>query len=201
MDAKPIVSAAFSASDTSPPFPMILSDQTVCLRRFHVRDVPRLFEAASESLDELCTSMTWCHPGYSLDDSTSFVLRSYNQWEKGEHFSFAICDAADREFLGSIGLSHLNTTHRFANLGYWVRTSRAGQGIATAATRMVARWAFTQLRLNRLEIVVAANNEASRRVAEKAGARREGVMRNRLNLGGERLDAVMYALVPQDFKA
>lgn len=201
MEIKPIGSTTVPASETPAEPATVLSGQSVCLRRFHADDIPALYAAACESLGELCACMTWCHPGYSIEDSTSFILKSHNQWEKGQHFSFAICDLEDGTFLGSIGLSHLNPTHRFANLGYWVRSGRSGRGIATAATRLVARWAFDELNLNRLEIVVAANNRPSQRVAEKVGARREGVMRRRLILAGQQLDAFMYALVPADLGA
>ena len=56
------------------------------------------------------------------------------------------------------------------NVGYWVRTGCTRQGIATATVRLVARLAFEDLDLERLEFVIGVDNVASRRVAEKAGA-------------------------------
>ncbi len=201
MDAKPVKSGTMPSVETAGLPAMVLSDQLVSLRRFQAQDAPALHAAACESLGELCAGMTWCHPGYSLEESRLFVEKASAQWDKREHFSFAICDGDEGEFLGSIGLSHLNAAHRFANVGYWVRTARAGRGVATAATRLMARWAFTELELNRLELVVAVNNKPSQRVAEKAGAKREGILRQRLVLGGQRLDAFVYSLVPQDLGA
>jgi ribosomal-protein-serine acetyltransferase len=180
---------------------MMRSDQFIIIRPFRPEDVPVLFAAARESVGELCATMTWCHPGYSLEDSMAFVLRCHNQWERGEQYSFAICDAEDGSFYGSVGLSHLNQVHKFANVGYWVRTSQTGQGIASAATLLIARFAFLELGLHRLEIVAATNNRASQRVAEKAGAKREGILRHRLVLGGRRRDAILYSLVPGDLTA
>jgi RimJ/RimL family protein N-acetyltransferase len=60
------------------------------------------------------------------------------------------------------------------------------------------KFAFTQLGLRRIEIVAAVGNVPSQRVAEKAGASREGVLRNRLLINGESLDAVLFSLVPED---
>jgi RimJ/RimL family protein N-acetyltransferase len=85
--------------------------------------------------------------------------------------------------------------HRFANLGYWVRTSATRQGVATEAVRQVAEFAFGNTDLVRLEIVCAVGNDASQRVAERAGAAREGALRHRLLLHGQPVDAVMYSLV------
>jgi RimJ/RimL family protein N-acetyltransferase len=53
--------------------------------------------------------------------------------------------------------------------------------------------------LLRAEIVVAVGNTASLRAAEKSGARREGVLRNRITVGEKIFDAVMFSLTPQDF--
>ncbi|MFS8084914.1 MAG: GNAT family N-acetyltransferase, partial [Acidobacteriota bacterium] len=82
--------------------------------------------------------------------------------------------------------------------GYWVRTSAAGRGIATGAARLMARFSFEQVGLHRVEIVAAVPNIASQRVAEKVGAVREGVLRNRLLIGKESQDAVLFSLIPED---
>jgi RimJ/RimL family protein N-acetyltransferase len=84
-------------------------------------------------------------------------------------------------------------------LGYWVRSRRRGQGIAARAARLVARFGFERLGLLRAEIVVAVGNTASLRAAEKSGAQREGVLRNRITVRDKIYDAVMYSLIPQDF--
>jgi RimJ/RimL family protein N-acetyltransferase len=62
----------------------------------------------------------------------------------------------------------------------------------------MARFSFEQVGLHRDEILAAVPNVASQRVAEKAGAVREGVLRNRLLIGGESQDAVLFSLIPED---
>jgi ribosomal-protein-serine acetyltransferase len=180
--------------------PVEFSDGSIGIRRFRSADVPLLFAAARESAVELCTWMTWCHLEYSLADAANFVLNCDTEWSRGTHYSFAIFDSRSGAFLGSVGLSHLNRAHRFANVGYWVRTSRTGQGIASTALRLIGRFALTELDLIRVEIVAALDNRASQRVAEKSGARREGILRSRLLLRGEAHDAVLFSLVPEDLE-
>jgi len=175
-----------------------LYTSTVRIRRFAPEDAVSLYEATRESISALCAWMVWCHPEYSLQDSRSFILNCDRDWDRGESFSFAIVDSTDQRFLGSAGLSRLNSAHRFANLGYWVRSSRAGQGIASAAVRLAAEFAFRELNLHRLELVVPIGNKPSQRVADKVGAHCEGVMRKRLIIGGKHHDAVLYALLPED---
>ena len=74
----------------------------------------------------------------------------------------------------------------------------ARRGVATEAVRQVADFAFGNTDLVRLEIVCAVGNDASQRVAERAGAVREGVLRHRLLLHGQPVDAVMYSVVRRE---
>jgi len=79
-----------------------------------------------------------------------------------------------------------------------VRQSQQGRGIATKATQAIATFGFKELELTRLEIVVAEENLASRRVAEKVGARFECIPRNRLVIRGMPTDSAVYSLQPFD---
>jgi ribosomal-protein-serine acetyltransferase len=170
------------------------------IRRFRAEDVPPLFEALSESIDDLCRWMVWCHPGYTMEDCAAFVSACDAKWERGESYSFVIFDVRDGSFLGSVGLNQINHAHRVANLGYWVRSSRAGRGIASAAVRLASRFGLQELGLNRLDIVMPVENLSSQRVAQKAGAKCEGILRNRLVLQDRTFDAVLYSMVAEDLK-
>jgi ribosomal-protein-serine acetyltransferase len=65
---------------------------------------------------------------------------------------------------------------------------------------IAARFGLDTVGLQRFEIVVETTNVASLRVAEKAGAHHEGILRNRLNSYGVPRDVVMFSLIPQDFE-
>jgi RimJ/RimL family protein N-acetyltransferase len=76
-----------------------------------------------------------------------------------------------------------------------VRSSRTGLDIAPAATRLVAQFGFDELKLERIEIMMAVENYPSRRVAEKVGATLEGTLRRRLRLHEVQHDAYLFSLV------
>jgi RimJ/RimL family protein N-acetyltransferase len=177
---------------------VLLSDGSIGLRQFTLEDVPTLFAAVHESMAQLSAWMIWAHPNYSIEDTRAFVSKCGPGWEKGEQYSFAMVDLQNGQFLGSVGLSAINRAHGFANLGYWVRTGKTRHGVATSATRMAARFSFEALGLNRVELLVPTANVASQRVAEKAGAKREGVLRKRLRLNGTPHEAFVYSFVPED---
>jgi len=172
-----------------------LSNDVVKIRRYCADDIPSLFEAARESTKEMLAWLSWCHPNYTVEESRSFVLSSKTAWNEKTRFAFAGLDVSSGLFLGGVGLNQINRNHNFANLGYWVRSSQTGRGVATAATLLAAEFGFEDLGLNRIEILTATGNAASGRVAEKAGAKREVILRNRLLLHNSPHDAVIYSLI------
>jgi RimJ/RimL family protein N-acetyltransferase len=162
------------------------------IRRYQLEDDAEVAEAARESLDELQTWMPWCHAGYSIDDSRSWLQIQVPAFDAGSAFEFAIA-AADGSYLGGCGLNQIDRINKRANLGYWVRSSARRRGVATAAVRDIRDWAFANTELIRLEIVIAVGNLASHGVAEKAGAVREGRLHRRLVLHGRAHDATMFS--------
>lgn len=175
-----------------------LTDGKVTLRPFQYADAPDLYAAVRESLADLKPWMAWARDGYLPRDASDFIALARAKWEEGEHYGFSITDADTGGFIGGCSLSSLHRVYHFCNLGYWVRSGRRGQGLAGRAARLAARFAMTRLQMVRVEVVVAQGNTASLRVAEKMGAHREGVLRNRITVGMKRHDAVMFSLVPND---
>jgi ribosomal-protein-serine acetyltransferase len=168
------------------------------LRPFRDDDVSGLYEAVRESMAEVSPWLSWCHQDYSIDESRQFISSRAQAADSDEWYSFGIFEKETGTFLGGVGLNFINRVHQMGNLGYWVRTTAAGRGIATQAARLMARFAFEQVRLHRVEIVVAIPNIASQRVAEKTGAVREGILRNRLLIRGAAHDAILFSLIPSD---
>ena len=177
-----------------------ITDGVIVLRPFHLEDEAQLYEAVHESLAELKPWMSWAYDGYALRDSREFIQITRARWDERTLFAFAMIDPKDGSVLGGCSLSHMHPVYYLCNLGYWVRTSRRGEGIAGRAAILAARFAFEQVGLIRVEIVVALENKASMRVAEKVGAHYEGVLRNRMVVGRDVYDAHMYSLIPQDFE-
>lgn len=169
----------------------------VSIRPFRAEDVPGLFESVRESIDDLSPWMPWCHSEYAISEARDWVGKQIAAFEARDEFHFAII-SGDEQIAGVCGLNGINRENRLANLGYWVRSSHARRGIATRATRLLADWAFQNTELNRLEILVAIRNHPSLRVAAKAGAVWEGVLRGRLRHRGEMHDAVLFSIVRSD---
>ncbi len=175
-----------------------LTDGKILLRPWRVDDVDALYDAIIESYKELSPWMLWCQENYQKEASTTFIMSCEETWRNDTAYGFAIIDVETGLLLGSVGINQINRPYRMANLGYWMRTSCAGRGVASSATILCARFGFEQLNFERIEIMASVGNLASLRVAEKVGAVREGVLRRRLWLSDGPHDAVLFSLIPQD---
>ncbi|MBC7877976.1 MAG: GNAT family N-acetyltransferase [Anaerolineales bacterium] len=181
-------------------FPFItLTDNTITLRAFEFGEENELYQAVQESLLELEPWMSWANEQYTSEVAANFITITRAQWSNGGMYAFAISDAKTGKILGGCSLSHIHPIYHFCNLGYWVRTSRHGEGIAGRATKLIAQFAFEKVKLIRTEIVIAVGNEPSKRVAEKVGAHYEGLLLNRMVVGKDFYNADMYSLIPSDF--
>src|SRR6266516_4309987 len=175
-----------------------LADGELIVRPYRPDDIPALFEAARASIPELSKWMPWCHADYSIEETKSFILSRPERWAKDAEYGFGVFSREDGRFLGGVGMNFIYRVHHGAKLGYWIRSSETGRGVAAKAARLVAQFGFEQLAFQRIEILAATSNVASQRVAEKTGALKEGVLRHRLRLHGQPVDAVLYSLIAED---
>jgi RimJ/RimL family protein N-acetyltransferase len=152
-----------------------LSDGTITIQAYEPGIELAVFEAARESVREVGPWMKTWREGATYAIAARHVAESIQAWHAGAWYDFAITRIDSAAFLGRVGLDRI-TASETANVGYWVRTGQTGQGIATAAVRLIARFGFEDLGLRRLELLVAVENLASRRVAEKVGARFQGIV-------------------------
>ena len=165
---------------------MTLEDDVVRLRPFAEGDVPAIAAACQDPEIPRWTAVP-----------SPYTEADARQWlESDEEESFAVVDKASDELLGSIGVRYLDGG--IGEVGYWVKREARGRGVATRALGLIARWALVDKGLGRFQLRADVANEASQRVAEKAGFVREGVLRSALAFKGERRDVVMYSLVPDD---
>jgi RimJ/RimL family protein N-acetyltransferase len=173
-----------------------LTDGAVELRAPRRSDASELHDAVRSSLPELVPWMAWAHPAYGEVEAAEWIRRAARSFADGLEFQFVYRAVDTGAVLGTIGLNAIDRLNRWANLGYWVRTDRSGEGLVTRAARLVAGFGFGELGLGRIEILAAVENRRSQAVAERLGALREGVLRRRLRVGDVVQDAAVFSLVP-----
>ena len=179
---------------------MSLKEKTnIIIERVDHKHLNGFTEAIIESRHELFASGFVGNPENAFEETKNWISGGVELWNSDKAYYFCIIDESSNQLVGQTFLNHVERMYQMANLGYWVRTNRAGEGIATEAAKLVAQYGFENLGFQRLEIVTEKDHIASQRIAEKIGAVREGLLRNRLILNGSVHDAYMYSLIPSDF--
>ena len=112
----------------------------ILLRPPQMEDAEAIYEAVHVSLSELMPWMDWCSPEYSIENTSERLKTLPCIWDDGEAYDFAIVDAESDLILGLCGINQIIDRHQFANLGYWVRSDRTGDGIATEAVQLLAQF-------------------------------------------------------------
>jgi ribosomal-protein-alanine N-acetyltransferase len=130
-------------------------------------------------------------------------LRQYHRELRDDHgYPYLIFSDADASLIGGLNLSNIRRgVAQAASLGYWMGAPHVDRGLMTDAVRAGVRFAFTALRLNRLEAACLPSNRASQRVLEKVGFAREGRARRYLKINGQWQDHDLFALLQDDPRA
>lgn len=177
----------------------LFDNGVITIRPFRPEDVQNFFFAVRASAESLGRWMPWYHAGYPIEEAYAWLETCQTEWARESSYPFLIVASNSQEVIGGVDINQINRDHNFGNIGYWVSSSHTGRGIATAAVKIVAHFGFVEAGFTRLEIVALIDNAASRRVAEKAGAKFECIARNRLVGWGASHDAAIYSFIPADF--
>jgi RimJ/RimL family protein N-acetyltransferase len=171
------------------------SDGTVMLRPWTETDLPELVRCFEDP-----TISRWLpmipYP-YTDADALEWFSTLSPRLAEGTGAGFAIVDASGG-LLGGCALRP--DDDRRAEVGYWVRKDRRGEGIATRALRLLSGWAFDDLGFARVQLHTDVENVASQPVAEKAGYVREGVLRAWLEIRGKPRDHVLYSVLSTEWR-
>lgn len=127
-------------------------------------------------------------------------LRRYREEiAQGTGMPFLIFENANGRLAGGITLGNIRYgVAQTGQVGYWIGVNHAGRGLMAEALQLVVRFAFDTLRLHRVEAACIPDNARSIRVLEKAGFKREGLLRSYLRINGVWQDHYLYALISGD---
>ncbi len=172
-----------------------LQTARLCLRplsRAHLESMLPLISAREIA----ATTLRIPHP-YTREDAEQYFSSMEKLIDEGVMLRRSIFIRSSDEYCGSVGL-HVEKDHGRAEMGYWIGVPYWGRGYASEAARAVVEYGLRELGLNRIYATVFAGNTASRRVAEKAGMRYEGCMKQHVKKWGEYRDLEIYAVLAAD---
>ena len=113
--------------------------------------------------------------------------------------AFVICDLASGRIAGDININCIVRGHfHSAYLGYAVGEPFARRGYMTEGLRLVCRYAFTEMKLHRLEANIQPDNLPSLALARKCGFRKEGFSPRYLEINGQWRDHERWAILADE---
>jgi len=165
----------------------------VLLRPWRATDVDQLVEACK---DPAIPRWTAAPDPYTPADAESWVRGDPLPEEPpGDRISFCMADAQQPELLlGSMSIMRIKRGGG-SEIGYWSAPWARGRGATTRAVLVLARWARREFELRRVELAIAVDNDASNRLAERAGFTCEGRLREYREAKGVWRDHFMWSLV------
>ncbi len=169
-----------------------LSDGVVRLRVPERKDVDAIFAACQ---DPAIIRFTRVPFPYSRLHAQAFVRNAHHELRAGSGVHLVAADPGTDTLLGVCGLV-IDHPRRSAEVGYWVTPAARGHQVARRSVRQIVTWAFARFELQRVQLMADHRNLASQRVAEACGFRREGILRSYEDRLGERIDYVMFSVLP-----
>ncbi|HTV67395.1 MAG TPA: GNAT family protein [Rhizobiaceae bacterium] len=127
-------------------------------------------------------------------------LKRYREdFRLGTAVPFFIFDNETGKLVGGVTLGNIrHGVSQSGHIGYWIGVKHAGKGFMVEAVQLLTAFAFETLRLHRIEAACIPDNARSIRVLEKAGFRREGLLRSYLRINGVWQDHYLYAMIADD---
>ncbi len=166
-----------------------LSDGTVVLDRHSDDDLEAHLAGEDE---EQARRFGW----YPRRSTRASVRRAFDGWaadwsSNGPNRTFPLRDAASCALGGGVQVRQREEV--VAELSYWVFPPFRGRGYATRGLRLACAWAPTELGVERLELYIEPDNEASRAAARAAGFVERGVLRQHERIGASLRDMILYS--------
>ncbi len=166
------------------------------LRARHEADVPILDEELNG--DVLHTSRSDRSPWRPMVPGAQGSR--YRIVEPNDSFApFSVVELASGTLAGAAVLGDIDPHGRLASLGMALRPAFRGKGLATDIVRVLCHYGFTVLGLHRLQVETLVDNHPMLKAAERAGFRREGVLRDGGWVMGEFLDLVVLGLLTTEW--
>ena len=176
-----------------------LETHRLVLRQFRIEDAEDMFTNWASD-PEVTRFLTW--PAHTGVEVTRMLLNSWiRRYEDGGFFNWAIEWKESGRVIGNISVVRFIEELETADIGYCMSRAYWGRGIMPEALRAVMDYLFDTVGVNRVTACHDLNNPKSGRVMQKAGMKREGIMRGAGKNNRGICDEVRYGVIRSDREA
>ncbi|MBR9689304.1 MAG: GNAT family N-acetyltransferase [Candidatus Altiarchaeota archaeon] len=138
---------------------------------------------------------------YPRNGAEKFIQKKQREFASGKSYNFGIILNETDKLIGSIGLGDIKPIEKKTFIGYWLSKDFWGRGIMTEAVNLVLDFGFNQLKLHKISAGIFSVNTGSKRVLEKCGFKREGLLRDERFKRGSWHDEFRYGILKTEFKS
>lgn len=178
-------------------FPTLVTKRLV-LREVADHDVEAVFAMESDPV----AMRYWSRPPMrNIDEARASVKRAKTFFPERVGLRWSIARPIDDLMLGHLSLFNFSEQSRRADIGYGLGREHWGQGFMHEALTAVVDYAFGPMGLRRLEADIDPRNHASLRALERLGFAREGLLRERWQVGDEISDTVFMGMLAHEWQA
>lgn len=179
-------------------FPILKSD-TLTLKKVEEHHLEEVYDIYSnDTVFENCGII----PKYNKATVKNMIGHFERDFNKRSRIKWGIVTNEDSErVVGIMEAFDFNQKVNMATIGYFLAESQWGQGIAAEATRIVVKFLFEEVGVNRIQAEVMPANERSKRVLLKNGFIKEGTLRQASLWSGKGIvDLEIYGLLQEEYK-
>jgi len=176
----------------------VLRTERLVLREIDDRDVEAVFEMESDPVAMLYWSRP---PMVDMAEAVATVERSKTFFAQRAGLKWVLSRADDGRHMGNVGVFGFVEPSNRAEIGYGLARQFWGQGFMHEALIAVIDYAFGPLALRRLEADTHPRNERSIHALERLGFSREGLLRERWQVGDEISDTLYLGLLAHEWHA
>ncbi|MFI7502133.1 GNAT family N-acetyltransferase [Streptomyces sp. NPDC049687] len=154
--------------------PVLTTGDGLLLRPWRAEDAPAVYTAFQDPLMH-----QWhIRSADSEEEVAGWIAEWQQSWGTERSAQWAVVDEDTHLLVGRVALRTILLSEGTAEVAYWTTRAARGRGVAVRATAALTRWALDEIGFHRLELSHATANEASCRVAVKAGFTLEGTLRS-----------------------
>ena len=175
-----------------------LLGKRITLREYRISDLDNIRQWVNDPEITNTLSDVFLYP-HSKNESEVFL----NMIMEGKSSikSFVIAEKDSLEYIGQIDLFKIDWKNRFAILAIVIGGKEyLGKGYGSEAIRVLLKFAFEELNLNRIELDVYDYNVRAQKCYLKCGFKEEGRMRQKLFRDGQYRDVIKMAILKEEYE-
>ncbi len=176
--------------------PPILRSRHLILRKLLKSDTDDMFEYASDPA--VSRYLLW-DAHVSKKYTARYLVYLQGRYRAGEFYDWAVVERQSGKMIGTCGFTSFDLANNSAEVGYVLNRAYWHRGLAAEALHEVLQYAFSVLRLNRIEARYMLGNEDSRHVMEKVGMSFEGIARDAVFAKGRYVSVGICSVLRREF--